>query len=1572
MTTAATITVSDRAPGLTSLQVSPATAALTVGGTQSVTASAQGPRAAAATMTYGTSAPAIATVSTTGVITAVAAGTATITVTAQSTQEGAFAASSLTGLVTVTVSNPAVVSINISALTQGPTTTSYASANNVSGIVSAANAQVGQPIDINNTRDQIQLTATLATNGARVDSVVAYVANADGTNRTSVGSQSFPSAAASGPVSLYINTADFTADFTAGTAAVKFANGQKRISVSAFSGATELQSTNSQTVNFNNVDGYASSATAPATTATNSAGQVWFGGPDSLTTRLGSATIVPVFYTAGRTLTNITVAMRQGAGGETQVCSEYLVFQTGPYKFVYGGARAVVNDTTVVNCSTLESAADHVVGVSAATDNNGSAAPTTSWAGGFRTSITVAAPVARKLDYFSPTPTAIYTTQTFPAVTGWVNGSWNFNDSTVSPTDAGVGMPGTTGTTAADLLSRKANRSWMYRGCGIGDATTTPVTYVTFSGSSAAIGACATNLGTGQYTIAYTDADLLGNKTAIVTANVSVDVLAPVVTWNSVPADSVQNGTFGAVTYTAAVSDDRSGISDTSAVSGYIARQGMGQYSATLAPDQRQCYSLTGAARASTTAGSAAANTLTCSILTVLTGAGNALQAEDVNKLRNLSSVSFATAANESMQVGLSVTDKAGNKSAVSTRRAMHDNTAPVFTITQPTTGVNATAIPTFPVTYVDRRIKNAYLVLNYSSVEYRYPAKTIGAGAFGNFGTPNEGNVSSTSGTTATASATTLTMPYTGTFVIATQSGAAAGAVTSIGTALAKGADEAKNSGTTASPASLTTVAPTALTATSGTFVVLNALTAAGGAEAGLKAQLTGAATTTTNPYERVDFYRQLSGGERVYLGSSASPTASLTGTPATTPVFTWKIDSYTTDFAGLANAAASTGDIIVAMGVRSTGAADLTGTSVIGGAAIKVTFAGLPAGVSATATLTGTNGFSQTIVSPNGSVTVPVVNGQYTLVGAGSVTSSIGEVYSNAAVNQTINVVGDAGIITATTYTYALAAANRLSVAISGLETSLTPIAVTLAKSGSPSLSVVAYNGTNTFSVPSDGAWTVTVPTTSTVGSVVRTVRSMERKTAIVTATSLSATTISVSGTNDLAVGDELVTASGASLGTYASATALGANAGVLVAAERVYVKRRLLADTHGSSTTTLTAGGTSYGATGVGVLADDRLELPNGFVVGTVASKTSTTVLVLKATPAPVLIGATLHHVTVAKTVAITVNTGATVDAASIGFFYADNTAGTSAIRTTVSLVAASTVSITPAISATTSGTTVALASHGTIAGGATAVTVTTPYASTVGTTYTITGAVATGTDGISYGPTVANTVVAGPTSSANVTTVIYNAAKLQVAFAGAYVGDLAGYTVPIAFVGSAGTGASTATAVSISASTGVVVPIAGTYSITPLSNIVIGNYTYTFTASTVSAVYGSTTSLTINVSRAALPAAAGALTYTSAAGTSSANFTGAWGNSETTVRTATVTLASGATVTSATCTATTAGMASGLIAATVDATTGVCTLTASGTAASMTSNSYSVVHTVTAGGPGLSTNTVSTTYTISRAP
>jgi len=374
----------------------------------------------------------------------VAQGTATITVTATSAANTNFAAATLNQNVTITVSAPA--SISISAMTQGPTTTSYESVGGRSGIVSAANGQVGQAIDINNTRDQIQLTATLVTNGQKVDSIVAYVANADGTSRTAVSRQTYSSGAASGEVAIFVNTADFTADFTAGTAAVKYTNGQKQLSVSAFSGGKELQSTNSQTVNFNNVDGYAISAKAPAKTATNLASVVWYGGPDSTASALGSATIVPVFYTAGRSVATLTLAMREGAGGETTVCAHTRNnLKAAPFKAAFGGARAVANDTTVVDCSALESAADNIIGVASATDNNGLAAPLVSWAGGYRTSTTVLRPAALKLDYVAPTVTAVNKTQTLPAVTGWVNATYNFNTLTAASTDAGSGLAGTDG-----------------------------------------------------------------------------------------------------------------------------------------------------------------------------------------------------------------------------------------------------------------------------------------------------------------------------------------------------------------------------------------------------------------------------------------------------------------------------------------------------------------------------------------------------------------------------------------------------------------------------------------------------------------------------------------------------------------------------------------------------------------------------------------------------------------------------------------------------------------------------------------------------------------------------------------------------------------------------------------------------------------------------------------------------------------------------------------------------------------------------------------------------------------------
>ena len=1060
MTTAATITVSDRAPGLTSLQVSPATASLTVGGTQSVTASAQGPRASAATMTYGTSAPAIATVSATGVITAVAAGTATITVTAQSTQDGAFAASSITGLVTVTVSNPAVVSINISALTQGPTITSYESAGGASGIVSYPNGQVGQAIDITNTRDQIQMTATLATNGARVDSVVAYVANADGTNRTSVGRQSFPSAAASGPVSLYINTADFTADFTAGTAAVKFTNGQKQISVSAFSGATELQSTNSQTVNFNNVDGYASSATAPATSATNSAGQVWFGGPDSLTTRLGSATIVPVFYTKERKLTNITLSMREGALGDTLSCSESLMFLSGPYKAVYGGTKAVAGDTTVMDCSTLQSAADHVIGVSAATDNSGSAAPTTSFAGGFRTSTTVTAPVARKLDYVAPTVAAIRAKTSWPgdSTSTWVNGSYSFNDSTVASTDAGVGFAGTTS---------KGGRTWQYSGCGV--LSTAPAT---FSGTTSDLAECATSNSASAYSIKFVDQDMLGNSATSASVSVGVDKTNPVIAWAE--ADSVISS--GNVTFTPSVFDAKSSIADSGSVGGFVASftNAGAQYSS---PSGRSCANALGVSpnSATNTYWTIASSGLSCAF----TSTGKAkfyaaapLGAANSSGYRQFSALTFGGPF--AFVYSVTANDKAGN-AVTSTHRGLIDAVVPTVAVGQ-ASAIAISANPTFNVTYTDLRAKATWVGLTYGSTMLRYSANTINASPFGpTFSLTAGSSYSGTTATAITAPTFVASVPTPTPFIIGTTSSTGTSGLGLLATLTGNVLDFMGNTAASNATDAISSAAlPSAsvLATTDGTLTVLQTLSS------GLQAQFTGASGTTVNPFSRVDFYRYSAANQYDYLGSSsATPTATVTA--GALAQYTFNIGTYAAVTpTGAVTTVAAAGDDIIAIGVRSNGLGTKTASTVIGGAYLRVDLAGLPSGVSVPVTITGPNSFTTTVTAGNGFTNVPVsFDGTYTAT-YGQYSPSTGGVSAPTSASLAKVVAGNGAFAFAqNVYVFS---GIQASVTIAGLPTGKTTSLV-FSATGQNSVTFTAVgNGTASYTLPAATTWTIT-PTAS-----------------------------------------------------------------------------------------------------------------------------------------------------------------------------------------------------------------------------------------------------------------------------------------------------------------------------------------------------------------------------------------------------------------------------------------------------------------------------------------------------------
>ncbi len=112
-TATALLSVGPLPPAITSLTVSPTAVSLIASQTRTLTPVLVRPSgAAAATVTYGSAAPSVAIVSSTGVITALSTGTAIITVTATAAGNTTFAAATLTELVTVTVA-PAVASVQI-------------------------------------------------------------------------------------------------------------------------------------------------------------------------------------------------------------------------------------------------------------------------------------------------------------------------------------------------------------------------------------------------------------------------------------------------------------------------------------------------------------------------------------------------------------------------------------------------------------------------------------------------------------------------------------------------------------------------------------------------------------------------------------------------------------------------------------------------------------------------------------------------------------------------------------------------------------------------------------------------------------------------------------------------------------------------------------------------------------------------------------------------------------------------------------------------------------------------------------------------------------------------------------------------------------------------------------------------------------------------------------------------------------------------------------------------------------------------------------------------------------------
>jgi len=502
-TASATINVGAFPSGITSLNVQPASLGMAVGRTAQLTSSVQQPAGApTATISYISSNTAVATVSSTGLVTAITPGTANITVTATSVANAVFAAATLTQIVPVTVSPLANVSIQ--AINQGPyVTTGLDSAYTVSnqfpgpgnvpigpatgviaGIRRALNPQVNQPIDVTNTKDQIQVILNLQANGQRVDSVVVYIDPASTATRRAAARQIFTNGDAGNQqtvsIETFILTEDFTTNETTGVGEVHYVNGLKAISASVWttlaSGQTcpvaitagntcELQNAANirQNVNFNNIDGFALRMTRPANSQVDFANRTWWGGPTvsdiGQATGAGSFQTYPVIFTAGRSIMHVSATFGRclgfGAGG----IPNFVTDSAGPWIFTFGRTvpAAPPASSNFISCNGIVGAYDQADQyrfedypmVVASLDNQNNPGPRVLYAynpstgvdpwGGPRTGILglyrnspqLISPDAVRIDYESPVLTLAVTQSNGER---WVNDAYLFN-SNYSATD---------------------------------------------------------------------------------------------------------------------------------------------------------------------------------------------------------------------------------------------------------------------------------------------------------------------------------------------------------------------------------------------------------------------------------------------------------------------------------------------------------------------------------------------------------------------------------------------------------------------------------------------------------------------------------------------------------------------------------------------------------------------------------------------------------------------------------------------------------------------------------------------------------------------------------------------------------------------------------------------------------------------------------------------------------------------------------------------------------------------------------------------------------------------------------
>ncbi len=477
------VTVTAQPVALNSLSLTPTTITMGPGGQSSVSAIVSA--ATGATVTYANNVtdaasgcPGKVTATTdpnTGAttVTGVAAGSCVLTITASGSGSG-LQSNSLQATVAIDI---IAAQISINSITSNMT---------------------GLPVVITNVAGQIEINLNFQPNGLPIDSVVVRINQPDGMKRAAL--QSFGGTVpAAGLLTLSVNTANFIKNAAAPDVTIDYLNGPTTVAAQVYpvgsTGSTAVNCQNNPTdpncaapvaIVLNNVDGWTADITKPSVSATSAAGVTYWGGP----TANATAILYPVVYTPGRSVSTATWSIGAPGGGSCafDVAPAFATSNNGrthagrSRTFGYASNGAQVACTGYENVGGGGAIRDNIL-VPASLDNQSNPYATVGTpipGPAFTTLIpnvvvTNSTPDSLRLDYAAPSVSAPSLVRTAPAVTGWVNASFNFVN--FASTDLGVG------------LRSARDRMVYYNAPGCGGAVDQPVP----SGTGADIPECATN-----------------------------------------------------------------------------------------------------------------------------------------------------------------------------------------------------------------------------------------------------------------------------------------------------------------------------------------------------------------------------------------------------------------------------------------------------------------------------------------------------------------------------------------------------------------------------------------------------------------------------------------------------------------------------------------------------------------------------------------------------------------------------------------------------------------------------------------------------------------------------------------------------------------------------------------------------------------------------------------------------------------------------------------------------------------------------------------------------------------------